>query len=200
MSVNSRISPSLFGLLGGLAAVLLSSWLTAETSRAESLRQERRSTYAEFLGSITTCENVGLILPFEMDRFETIPPEGATFSDARRELFEQVISCFTPLDSRYFQIRLITEDEEVVEAAQELSSATKDVLLADLKSDEERQRSFDRYFSASADFQVLARRDVTSPLIPSHVLQIIAFVLIEIVLGGLAFVIWSRSRELGNHP
>jgi hypothetical protein len=192
MSVDSRISPSLFGLLGGLAAVLLSSWLTAETSRAESLRQERRSSYAAFLGSVKTCETVGLVLPFELERLETIPVEA--LDDVRRELFAQVTSCFTPLDTSYYQIRLITENEEIVEAATDLSSATKGVLQAGLEPDEERQRGFDdAYFFASAHFEVLARRDVTSPFIPPHILHFIAFVLIQIVLGGLLFF-WARSR------
>ncbi len=47
--------PSPWAILGGLVVAVVTTWLTAQGTRAEAVRQERLSAYADFAAAVGAC-------------------------------------------------------------------------------------------------------------------------------------------------
>lgn len=178
------------GLAASLAVALVSTWASAEAARADSLRQDRRSAYAQFLGSVRNCESLALTLPLtsELGRTDTNSTVEQSFKDAVAE-FQ---SCQIPLSSTAAGVRLVA-DERLSRASDELESAAIAVIAANAAPDKEaRKTAHGRYREASSYFEVTARRSVQAPLVSPLLIQTVGLVLAVAV--AMVVLRWAPPR------
>jgi hypothetical protein len=105
--------------------VLLSTWGTAAADRAEALRRERRSAYAEFLGRAHSCEafrmQTGVIMA------ELVAKTSGPRAWSRRLgaiLASQQRLCHAELNTAASEVRLLADSKEIEDAAWELQHRT----------------------------------------------------------------------------
>lgn len=200
-------NPSVLVWISGLAAAVLvaivSSFLSAGFSRAEALRQERRSAYADFLGIVQTCNSTSLVdaIDFEMRRLD--PAFDPLKADAPGNLIERLTKmqdCFERMTTGAARISILTYDQDVEDATHKLIMATIAVTSQIQEDEAQRKREQIAYIRALSDFQLAAKSDANrfvSSLVSPTAAGMAAIVLLSAVTFSLVVF---RQRGVADAP
>lgn len=202
MSEDARGASASWGLVGGIFGAVIvavfSTWLSAESSRVEALRQERRTAYADLLGTAHDCHGEFSALLFknrfsvaEIERLaQTGRPEDLRAAQGDQAIGQAVASeealarCFTRLSSSSARVRILTDNTPLRDASWALDLATTYLGAAGKEKEADAQLLYDR---AISEFEKLATTDGNSPVLSPFVIQLGALVLLEVMLIVLLF-------------
>lgn len=196
-------SPSVFVWIGSLTAALLvaiaTTYLSAATTRAETLRQERRTAYADFIGTAGTCQSQALVTHAEI-----IARQGLIKEDVVKDYAENVVGflsrhqdCYARITAGEAKVALLTTNEALERSAHELVLATIGALAP--QRDDQETNTTATYINALSRFQVRAERDVDAPLIgimsSAYTIPLLALGIWVLVAGGLGLYLRSLAKN-----
>lgn len=185
---DSAVWAAIWGVGGLLVGAVLSAWLSAESSRVEALRQERRSSYADLLGTAHDCERAFF------ERRIRPEPSSAEFEELLRTGdfpgFPELTQCFSRLSSASAKVKILTDSDKLRDSSRTVLRAT--IALSPGPDEDKDNREQFAYYHATAEFEVLARQDANSPVVSPFLVRMVALVLVEVML--FALFIYGRRR------
>lgn len=167
--------PLTSAVVGGLIVSIVTTWLAAESSRAEAQRQERLTAYADFSGVLSNC--FGFFLKADQT--------GVDFRDCDKGI--RVANEKVVLVAKHQAIIVMSRD--VYEAAVAFAEAAREA-AADPSKVEARDQVFEVYHRRFSDLTLLERSELSESSFPPSVVLIVLLVVLSVVLVSL--YVWLR--------
>lgn len=193
---DNSLKPTIIAVLGGVVAALVTTSLTGEVSRTQSLRNERRAAYAQLLGTAWSCNNETQYMQMRLDQVLFVAALSAPGAPQNplpgTELIDAVIKCDDRIAADGAKVRVLSDDPEVITASRNLTNSIPRNAFDNLTTKEQRDKEYGEYMTAYYTFESAARRDTNSgsifgfkPYLPIVLLILSLVAMMILMVAGL---------------